>query len=236
MKLALLFLPLLIRAEDPRKYFVVVSNKLGDPTDPSSSARGTPGRMEWRNTTLANLICGAYSLNEYQLEGGPKWMNSERFHVDAKLPSGAPRTETQLMMRTMLADRFHLEFHRITKTHSVYNLVVANGGPKLPPAAGDDMQRSRSSQGPRQIKGYGLPVSSLAQMLIGAVGAPVVDRTGLEGKYTFVLEFAPMDAREDETLPSIFTVLQEKLGLRLESGKAPIEVLVVDRAEKPSEN
>jgi uncharacterized protein (TIGR03435 family) len=226
----------LAQTEPARVDFEVVSIKLGDPNDPASSARGTPGRMEWRNTTLANLIRNAYGLNEHQLEGGPKWMNSDRFHVDAKLPAGAPRDQMPLMMRSMLADRFHLEFHRVTKEHSVYNLVVAGGGPKIQPAAENEPQGG-SSQGPRQIKGKGVTVADLARMLISAVGAPVFDRTGLQGKYTFALEFAPQSgAREDETLPSIFTVLQERLGLKLESGKAPIEVLVVDRAERPTEN
>jgi uncharacterized protein (TIGR03435 family) len=140
-------------------------------------------------------------------------------------------------MQAMLADRFQLEFHRVTKQLPVYNLVVASGGPKIQPIAADEPGQGRSSQGPRIIKGYGFPMSQLAQMLISAVGAPVIDQTGLQGKYTFELEFAPQSgAREDETLPSIFTVLQERLGLKLERGKGPVEVLVVDRAERPSGN
>ena len=238
MRLAVIFLltSIAAQAQAPRVEFEVVSIKLGDPTDPSSSGRTAPGRLEMRNATLATLIRNAYGLHEYQLEGGPKWMKSERFHIDAKLPAGAARDQTRLMMQAMLADRFQLEFHRVTKSMPIYNLVVASGGPKIPAATAEQPQGG-SSQGPRQIKGSGIPVSSLAQMLIGAVGAPVVDRTGLEGKYTFALEFAPQSgAREDETLPSIFTVLQERLGLKLESGKGPVEVLVVDRAERPSAN
>jgi uncharacterized protein (TIGR03435 family) len=224
----------------PRPEFEVVSIKLGDPADPTSStssSRLSPGRLEMRNTTLANLIFSAYRLKLYQLEGGPKWMHTQRFHVDAKLPAGVPRDQMPLMMQAMLAERFQLEFHRVTKLLPVYNLVVAKGGPKLQPANADDLARSRSTQDDRQIKGWGQPVSSLAQMLINVIGVPVIDQTGLEGKYTFILEFAPQTgAREDELLPSIFTVLQKRLGLRLESAKRPVEMLVVDRAERPSEN
>jgi uncharacterized protein (TIGR03435 family) len=190
-----------------------------------------------RNTTSVTLILSAYRLKLYQLEGGPNWMQTQRFHVDAKLPAGVLRNQMPLMMQAMLAERFQLEFHRVTKLLRVYNLVVANGGPKLQPANADDLARSRSTQDDRQIKGWGQPVSSLAQMLINVIGVPVIDQTGLEGKYTFIFEFAPQTgAREDELLSSIFTVLQKRLGLRLESAKRPVEVLVVDRVERPSEN
>jgi uncharacterized protein (TIGR03435 family) len=221
-----------------RVEFEVVSVKPGDPADPASSARTTPGGMQMRNTTLKNLVRSAYRLNEYQLEGGPKWIDSAKFNIDAKLPAGVPRDQMPLMMQALLADRFQLEFHRVTKTLPEYALVVAKGGPKLQVASGDDLNSVRSSQGDRQIKGWGMPMSSLANMLIGAVGAPVLDQTGLDGKYNFILEFAPLSGtpREDETLPTIFAVLQEKLGLKLEAIKGPVEVLVIDRAEKPTEN
>jgi uncharacterized protein (TIGR03435 family) len=220
-----------------RVEFEVVSVKPGDPTDSSSSARTTPGGLQMRNTTLSNLVRSAYRLNQYQLDGGPKWMNSTRFNVDAKLPAGAPRDQISLMMQAMLADRFQLHFHRETRTLRQYELLVAKGEPKLKPSSPDDPRRGSSSQGPRQIKASGQPLSALAAMLISVVGVPVVDRTGLTGQYDFVLEFAPYSGtpREDETLPSIFAVLQE-LGLKLEPTKGPVEVLVVDRAELPSGN
>jgi uncharacterized protein (TIGR03435 family) len=222
----------------PRTEFEVVSVKPGDPADPNSSVRTTPGGLQMRNTTLKNLVRSAYGLNEYQLEGGPKWIDSARFNVDAKLPAGAPRGEIPLMIQVLLADRFHLRFHRVTKTLQEYALVVANGGPKLQAASEDDTNPQGSSQGDRQIQGRRLPMSSLANMLISVVGAPVLDKTELAGNYSFVLEFAPLLAtpREDETLPTIFAVLTEKLGLKLEAIKGPVEVLVIDQAEKPTEN
>lgn len=221
-----------------RPEFEVLSVKPGDPNDPASSGRTTPGGLEMRNTTLNNLVRGAYNLNEYQLDGGPKWMNSAKFNIDAKLPAGVPRDQIPLMMQAMLADRFKLEFHRETRTLREYALVVAKGGPKLQTASEDDRNRQRSSQGDRQIKGWGQPISTLTRMLISAVGAPVIDRTGLEGQYNFILEFEPLmgTPKEDETMRTIFVVLQEQLGLKLEPIKGPVEVLVIERAEKPPEN
>jgi uncharacterized protein (TIGR03435 family) len=219
-----------------RVEFEVVSVKPGDPADPSSSGRSTPGGMQMRNTTLKTLVRSAYQLNEYQIEGGPKWMDSAKFTIDAKLPAGTARDQIPLMEQALLADRFKLEFHRVTKTLPEYALVVAKGGPKVQVASKDD--QGGTSQGDRLIKGRGTPISTLAAMLISAVGAPVLDQTGLEGKYNFSLEFAPVlgTPKDDETLPSLFAALQERLGLKLQAVKGPVEVLVIDRAELPAEN
>uniref|UniRef100_Q021X2 Soil-associated protein, TIGR03435 family n=1 Tax=Solibacter usitatus (strain Ellin6076) TaxID=234267 RepID=Q021X2_SOLUE len=218
--------------------FEVVSIKPADPNEHGSSGRTTPGTFEMHNTTLKTLVRAAYALNEYQLEGGPKWLDSERFNLVAKFPQAVPRDQTLHMLQAMLADRFHLEIHRVTKTLPEFALVIAKGGPKLQEASGEDRDRQSSSQGDRMIKGRGMPVASLAEMLISAVGAPVVDRTGLTGKYTFSLAFAPLQGtpRDDEPLPTIFTVLQEQLGLKLEAIKGPVQVVVIDRAERPAEN
>jgi uncharacterized protein (TIGR03435 family) len=137
----------------------------------------------------------------------------------------------------MLADRFKLESHRETRTLREYALVVAKGGPKVgKPSEGE--HSFETSQNDNQITGWGRPLSDLARMLIGVVQAPVVDRTGLKGKYDFDLKFAPLSAapEADQGLPTIFSALQEKLGLKLEAIKGPVEVLVIDHAEMPSAN
>jgi uncharacterized protein (TIGR03435 family) len=221
-----------------RVEFEAASVKPGDPADPSSSGRSSAGGMQMRNATLKTLVRNAYQLNEYQLEGGPKWMDSARFNVDAKFPAGPSRNNVPLMMQALLADRFKLEFHRETKILPEFELVIAKGGPKLQRLDESNLPIPGSSQGERLIKGSSLPMSTLAAMLISAVGAPVIDRTGLQGKYNFNLAFAPLSGptRDDETLPTIFAVLQEQLGLKLAPIKGPIEVLVIDRAEKPAEN
>jgi len=218
-----------------RPEFDVVSVKPGDPSFPGSGGHLTPGGLEMRNATLKNLLLYAYRLNEYQIDGGPKWLDSARFDIDAKLPAGAPASQMPLMMQAMLADRFKLRFHRETKVRPEYALVVAKGGPKLQAAAEDE--HPSTSQGDRLLKGSALPVSTLARMLISVVGAPVLDQTGLTGKYDVDLKFAPLveTTVQDDTLPDIFAALQE-LGLKLESTKGPVEVLVIDHAEMPTAN
>jgi uncharacterized protein (TIGR03435 family) len=219
-----------------RAEFEVVSVKPGDPSFPGTFARPGPGGLEMRNATLKNLLLYAYGLNEYQLEGGLKWLDSAKFDIDAKYPAGAPASQAPLMMQAMLADRFKLQFHRETKVRPEYALVVAKGGPKL--QAATEEEHPSSSQGDRLLKGSALPTSRLASMLIGVVGAPVLDQTGLTGKYDVDLKFAPLleTAVEDENLPDIFAALQDKLGLKLEAIKGPVEVLVIDRAEMPTAN
>jgi uncharacterized protein (TIGR03435 family) len=236
----ILLLALAAQAQQPvvKAEFEVVSVKPGDPADPSSSARTSAGGMQMRNTTLNNLVRGAYRLNEFQLEGGPKWANSQRFHIDAKLPPGAVREQIPLMMQALLAERFKLVFHRETKMLPEYDLVIAPGGPKLEATSSDALNDQSSSRGDRSIKGKALTMSNLASMLISAVGAPVADRTGLTGKYNVNLAFAPMlgTPRDDEPLPTILAVLPQQLGLRLEKTKGPVEVLVIDKVQLPAEN
>jgi uncharacterized protein (TIGR03435 family) len=220
-----------------RVEFEVVSVKPGDPNDPSSSGRGTPGGMEMRNTTLNTLVRSAYNLNEFQLVGGPKWAGSAKFDVVGKFPQGADYKQTPQMLQSMLADRFKLEFHRETRTLQEYELVVAKGGPKLQETPEADKGNRGSSQGPRQIKAASITISRLAEMLISAVDAPVLDRTGIAGQYTIALRFAPLmgGGPGDENLPDIFGAVQQ-LGLKLVPVKGSVEVLVIDNAVMPSQN
>lgn len=239
MRAILLALMATAQVQQPiaRVEFEVVSVKPGDPNDPSSSGRSTPGSMEMRNTTLNTLVRSAYGLNEFQLVGGPKWAGSAKFNVVAKMPAGATRERIPLMMQSMLADRFKLEFHRETRTLQEYALVVAKGGPKLLEATEEDKAHGGTSQGPRLIKASGATLSELARMLISAVRAPVLDRTGITGQYIISLQFAPLlgSTPTDDNLPDIFAAVQQ-LGLKLEPIKAPVEVVVIDNAAMPSEN
>ena len=192
-----------------------------------------------RNTTLKNLVMTAYGLNEYEIAGGPTWMDSAKFNIDAKLPAGAPQGQVPLMVQTMLADRFKLESHRETRTLREYALVVAKGGPKFGKPSESDHKGVATSQSDNQITGWARPMSDLAKMLIGVVGAPVIDQTGLKGNYDFDLKFAPppgVSREGDDALPDVFAILQEQLGLKLEAITGPAEVLVIDQAEKPTEN
>jgi uncharacterized protein (TIGR03435 family) len=160
------------------------------------------------------------------------------------------RVQIAERLRALLAERFQLVIHRETKEQSIYALVLAKNGPRLQETKETGTQQNMMTNRGRS-EGHAIPIGMLAQSLSGLTGRPVVDKTGLAGKYDFVLEWTPdvgADARAQgfgngvtepapaPGGPTIFTALQEQLGLKLESQKGPVENIVIDRAEKPSEN
>jgi len=216
-------------------------------------------------TTAYALITWAYGFNRNGgcgfvtngnfIVGGPAWIRTERFEVQGLVPESAPvpaigaflngeAPALEAMIRGMLADRFRLAVHREMRDAPVYALVAARGGARMTAAKADE----RTGYGiNRQPDANGLPVDHLrvsngnmtyiAIMLGIITKRPVVDRTGLTGTYSFDLPFAPQEVKAaDTSAASLFTALQEQLGLRLEDTRAPIEILVIDRAEKPTEN
>ncbi len=216
--------------------FEVASIKPGDPESSESSVYPLPHGLRMKNATLKAMIRMAYGLNEYQLAGGPKWGETAAFDVEAKSPAGATIQQIPEMMQSLLMVRFRLEFHRETRTLPEYELVAAKGGARLQPASEEELRGPTGiSSGDRMIKGRAARVSDLIRMLIGVVGAPVVDRTGMDGRYDFSLQFAPLLGKPDDALPDVFGAIQQ-LGLKLEPVKGPVEVLVIDKAERPSEN
>lgn len=192
-------------------------------------------------------------------------MSSDRFDIEAKSADGADmdirkmseaqRNEfekrIQLKLQSLLADRFNLAIHRESKEMPIYELVVAKGGPKLAPAAADDGKGPRGMRmRPGQFEGMGATLPMLAQTLSDATSHKVIDKTGITGSYDFKLDWtpepgqmAPPPGPENETLPppdpsgpSIFTAIEEQLGLKLQATRGPVEVIVIDRVEKPSAN
>jgi uncharacterized protein (TIGR03435 family) len=196
------------------------------------------GGFRGRNYTVWSMIRAAYGLTDLQLSGGPAWITTEGFDIQAQpSPSGAAitREQTRQMMQTLLEDRFQLKLHRETRELPAFALQVAKGGPKLPPV----------SSGPQKtiLGDLEMPSMSLKQlgsMLEFELGRLIVDKTGLQGNFAIKLRWAPERAQtagaSDPTLPSLFTALQEQLGLKLESLKVPTEVFVIDSVERPSEN
>jgi uncharacterized protein (TIGR03435 family) len=187
----------------------------------------------------AALIREAFNLEPYELVA-PSLPGDVYYDIAAKAPGSDPpsRAELRRMLQTLLADRFNFRFHREPKEIPVYILTVAKGGPKFKPSAPDSTRRFLGGVNGRNqtITATRYTVADLARSL-GFVGAdrPVLDRTGLTGEYDFRLEATP---RRDVELGdiSVHTAVQEQLGLKLESQRAPIEVLVVDRFDKPSAN
>jgi len=206
--------------------------------------------MEMRGTTLQILIFRAYHVSSYSLFG-PDWMGSLMVDVVAKLPASAAglspedrRLLTNVMLQGLLAERFKLKIHREEKLIPGYALVVAPGGPKMRRVEGP---MPGGMVMPGNITAKGSPIAQITASASGALRGPVQDMTGLSGYYEFNLKWTPDDlapagadnasTAPDDRPPSIFTALQEQLGLRLEPRKFPIQTVVVDHVERvPTEN
>jgi uncharacterized protein (TIGR03435 family) len=200
-----------------------------------SSIGRAGGQVVFENVPLRECIGFAYGIvdQDYAISG-PAWLNSERYDIVAKAPADTPRERVLLMLQALLAERFKLELHRESKELRVYALVVAKGGPRLQPASGVEGSFNFRSG---HILGRALSMSELANRLAGPVfklGIPVVDSTGLTGTFDFTLDWAPDDAPVENTAvrPSLFTAIQEQLGLKLEPSKSAVSVWVVDHAER----
>jgi uncharacterized protein (TIGR03435 family) len=228
----------LARAQSPRE-FDVASIKPNQSGGNNSTTNTSHGRFAATNVSLRRLIQSAFDVNDFQIVGGPAWIGTEKYDVEAKADVSAVTGHVDYgpMLQALLADRFKLKAHRETKELPVYSLVVAKNGPKLTVHSGTDGASTNTSHGSGKATLVAMQVSmaGLADRLGRDLGAAVVDNTGLKGEYDVKLEWAP-NQTADSALPSLFIALQEQLGLRLESTKGPVEVVVIDSAEKASEN
>ncbi|HEV2688630.1 MAG TPA: TIGR03435 family protein [Bryobacteraceae bacterium] len=203
-------------------------------------------RFQTHNASLKRLIALAYNIDVGQISGGPNWADSDGYDINAKIPDEFAENRTRdavpQMVQSLLADRFQLVIHRDPREVSGYALVVAKRGSKMHPAKPDAQNSSMNSQNTRLIA-ENVTMGAFAKQLSRDrdIGKLVVDKTGLTGGFSFELDWArerlesrPEQPAEDH--PSIFTALQEQLGLKLESAKVPISAIVIDRAEKPVGN
>ena len=232
----------IVRAQPPQ--FDVISVK---PTQPGSRGgpgpfvNTTPGRLAARGT-LAFFIEYAYGINGMYVDGGPDWVRSERFDIDARQAAGTESFSLiRDMLRAALADRFKLLVHEQRRQVPVLLLKVADGGPRLTPSSPDDEAQTRGRPG--ELVATKISMTGLASQLSRMVGRTVQDLTGLPGTYNITLRATNEGFQRPDPLgrdvvdpdaPSIGTALQEQLGLKLESGRGPVVVLIIDRAERPS--
>ncbi|MBS1853807.1 MAG: TIGR03435 family protein [Acidobacteria bacterium] len=225
------------RAEGaPLPGFEVASVKQAPPPPVTGGIRTqvsvTPGRLVCTNLTLRRLIMRAYSLKEYQVTG-PDWIGTDLYSIEARMPADTTGDDLLLMMQRLLAERFQLSVHRTTKEMAGYELVVGKGGPRMKPV---EFGRGSTRIDGGTLTATGVLMRSFADMLSGMLDRPVLDKTGLQGAYDFTLEWQREERRAEggdaAARPSLFTAVQEQLGLRLEGKKAPVEVLVVDHAER----
>ncbi len=250
-KLALLWIATTALAQTPeseKKPEFEVASVRPAKDDNSQDVTGRAGFFRTHNVTLKRLIAIAYHIDIGEdlgeVSGGPKWVYSDGFDVNAKIPDefahGPGAAATGQMLQSLLADRFQLVIHREQRQASGYALVVSAKGPKMEPAkAGEKGQSMRSHNG--RLTAVNATMQALAGHLSSAIEKPVVDHTGLTGGFNFELDWMPerLSAKPEassDSGPSIFTALQEELGLKLESAQVPIQVIVIDRAAKPSEN
>jgi uncharacterized protein (TIGR03435 family) len=196
------------------------------------------GKLTYSNVNLKDVIGKAYKVQQYQING-PDWLDTERFDFVARFPPHSPAEQLPLMLQALLADRFKLTVHRTTKELPVYVLAVAKNGPKFKNAEKATGITSNSNRRQWHVVAK-VSMEAFAEFLTSEAGRPVLDKTGLTGSYEMTLDWAPDSTpatNEAVTLPSLFTALQEQLGLKLGSAKGPVEMLVVDNVDRaPTEN
>ncbi len=243
--------------------FDVVSVKPSDPAARGSFINvGVGDLFTAGNMPIRALITFAYEIRDLQLTGGPGWVASDRFDITAKTPRDQlspggddPRSMTDSQRevrnqrlrercRALLAERFGLVAHHETREETVYYLTVAKGGIKMKVVETPGDRQGMQSNGRGHTQGFAATTKMLTDMLTGATGHTVIDKSGLTGKYDWILDWTPDmaaantgdDAAPQPSAPTIFTALQEQLGLRLDSGKGPVDIVVIDQIHKPSEN
>jgi uncharacterized protein (TIGR03435 family) len=225
----------------PPSAFDAASVKASDGKSERSSVRFAPGLLTVSNAPLRKCVALAYNIQEDREDAisAPDWLRDARFDILAKFPPSTSEAQARTMFQNLLDERFQLKVHRESRELTVYALTVDKNGSKLVESAPGTQGTIGLTAG--QLKGRGVPVAALADRLASAafqLGRPVVDRTGLVGTFDFTLEWKP-DSRADGdgAGPSVFTALQEQLGLKLEKQKGTVEILVVDSAlRKPVEN
>ncbi|MGB7265792.1 MAG: TIGR03435 family protein [Terracidiphilus sp.] len=229
----------------PAFKYDAVTIKLDDSSN--SYFKLTPDSFSMGGNPTWVLIRSAYGvLLEDQVDGLPAWAKSEPIAVQAKmdqettaelakLPLMERWKQMQLMLQAMLADRFELKAHRESRDLPIYILTVAKDGPKMKKTAPDGFGgNARYASG--KVTAHEISAEALAANLSFTVGREVVNKTGLEGGYDFTLDYAPDGADASDPRPSIFTALEEQLGLKLVPSKGPVDVIVVDHVERPSAN
>ena len=242
-------------AQQPQPAFEVASVKPTPPNDLHNTFYGfDPGGIEITGGTLKGMVQMAYNVPDFEVFGGPGWAETDRFNIIAKYPSADSdpqkrMNDGRIRLQTLLADRFRLQIHRETKEIPQYVLSIGKYGTKLKPVAEPAAKGPTGVRGGcGQLTGMHTNMANFAYVLTRQMRRPVVDHTGLDSRYDFQIDFTPeggcggpagepaQPAADVSDRPSIFTAIQETLGLKLEPHKGPFEVLVIDNAAKPDAN
>jgi len=238
---------------DANPSFDVATIKPSKPDTPGKLFRVQGDRFSTINTTLADLIKAAYNVQDKQILGAPAWVFTDKYDIAAQpdIPGAPNQEQLKKMIQKLLGDRFQLKFHKDQKELSAYILTVAKGGPKMKKSEADP-----NGLGGRFFRGLGVltftnsTMPDFCDLMQSAVlDRPVVDQTGLPGKWDFLLKWTPDESQfggmgikvpppsdAPDAPPPLFTAIQEQIGLKLDAGKAQVPVLVIDHAEKPDAN
>src|SRR6185312_1363261 len=232
-------------AADADPDWEVVTLRASDPNARRDGFDVQGRRVIVENKPVEDLLRVADGLQKSQIVGLPDWAKTERFDVDGTLNvDGQPGwPQTQILMRKLLAERFGMKAHKEQREMQVYALTVVKGGAKLETSTADPKalphQNAHLSAGVRSVEFANTSMKDLTLELLIEVDKPVVDRTGLEGRYDFKLAYTKDEANaptDGSAPPGLFTAIQEEMGLKLEPVKAPAPVLVVDKVERPTAN
>jgi uncharacterized protein (TIGR03435 family) len=239
-------------AQQAPRGFDVSSIKPSPPGNTRPPLVGYPaGRLTTVNASLLFVIRFAYDLRDDQILNAPGWLASTLYDIEAKASNDVPfqsgpegARQIRLMTQVLLAQRFKFAAHQETRQEPVYRLTIAKGGAKV--KATEDKPGPITSR-PGRLTGESVTIPVLIKLLTGPAGRPIIDETGLTARYNFELKYGPEmtpggvavgpDAPpSDPNAPSIFTAVREQLGLRLDPSRGPVEVLVIEHVERPSEN
>ena len=244
--------PLKRMAPDADPAFEVATIKPSNPDAPGKGIRLNGRQLSTLNNTVSELISWAYGVHVRQLIGAPDWIGKEKYDVlgEPDIDGQPNQQQAQVMMQKLLADRFKLSFHRDKKELSVYAILVGKDGPKITKSPDQNGLPSMFFKGLGVLPVKSATIAEFAGVLQRAVlDLPVVDQTGLTGKYDFILSWTPDETQfgalgarpptpsdDPNAPPDLFTAIQQQLGLKLEAKKAQADVLVIDHVERPSPN
>jgi len=232
-------------AKDADPDWEVVTVKPSDPDEQVQDVRTLGRHMLIHRQTVEAMLMMGYGLEKNQILGAPEWVKRESFDADGLADvEGQPSVQQlQSLVRKLLAERFGLKAHKEQREMAVFALTVVKNGPRLPPARGDryagGQQMARGGEGYRTLAFKDTSMQDFAVMLLDYLDRPVVDQTGLKGSYDFTLKYTYDESRapaDGSAPPSLFTAIQEQLGLKLVPVKAPADVLVIDKVDRPSAN
>lgn len=245
-------------AAAPRQRFEVASIKRTPNDPPGNRFSPTPGRFYAEHVSVRFLIWYAHDIEDFRIIGGPSWIDSEKYDLDARAPGATLQQVRGPLLRQLLEDRFRLVAHRETREIPAFVLTTARGGPQLRMAADGACQPRVPGaplapgqrpadfcgflgMGGNDLRGTAIEMKDLAGILSMHLRRLVIDETGVTGKFNVALKWTPDDTvagapPPDGAPPSFFTAIQEQLGLRLEAAQRPGEVLVIDRVARPTEN